>query len=141
MARDRGTECCARAGKNVQHACGQTGLEQKSLDVPLGKLLDAVSTGLTIASGASVVAAPYATPFLLNLKGMIETVKTVADVAGIALDIPYADFKDPDVLVWENVDFADNTLSFRCCLDFPAPPPPAPATPAAPAEGGIQPTK
>jgi len=41
----------------------------------------------------------------------------------------------------ENVDFADNTLSFRCCLDFPAPPPPAPATPAAPAEGGIKPTK
>ncbi len=82
--------------------------EQKSLDVPLGKLLDAVSTGLTIAAGGSLVAAPYATPFLVNLKGMIETVKTVAEVAGIALDIPYADFKDPDVQVWANVDFADN---------------------------------
>jgi len=82
--------------------------EQKSLDVPLGKLLEGISTALTIATGVSVVAAPYATPFLMELKGMIETATTIAGVAGIALDVPYADFKDPDVQIWANVDFADN---------------------------------
>jgi hypothetical protein len=45
---------------------------------------------------------------LASLKLWLGRALTVADVFGVALDIPYDDFKDPDVQRWENLGFFDN---------------------------------
>jgi len=81
---------------------------QDSLKVPLETVLNYANVGLGVAAAASSLATPGFSAFLLSLKLWLGRALTVADVFGIALDIPYDDFKDPDVQRWENLGFFDN---------------------------------
>ncbi|MCB2028921.1 MAG: hypothetical protein KDH18_09735, partial [Rhodoferax sp.] len=92
--------------------------DQKSLDVPLGTALEKVQQLLTLAQAGYVVGgvvAPATAPAaiiaitrLQNIKSKIQWAQEKAALLGIALNIPYGDFKDPDVQIWDNVSFADN---------------------------------
>ena len=92
--------------------------DQKSLDVPLGTALEKVEQLLTLAQAGYVVGgivAPVTAPAaiiaitrLQNIKSKIEWARDTAEMLGIALNIPYGDFKDPDVRIWDNVGFSDN---------------------------------
>jgi hypothetical protein len=91
--------------------------EQKTLDIPLkdivliGKKLADITTTATaafsLATGnfAGIVAAVQQKRFSDYLEKALNT----AEKLGIKISpIQYGDFKDPNVKVWQNVDFADN---------------------------------
>ncbi len=92
--------------------------DQKSLEIPLAKLAKAVQDIIHVVQAGAVVAgvavpatAPAAAKLVETLYQYDSKIKwalETADKLGIALDIPYGDFKDPNVQVWKNVDFADN---------------------------------
>ncbi len=92
--------------------------KQDALKVPIGSILGTIETALTIAQGAATVGsvfAPVLAPVLLPtigplgaFKSAIGTITSIASKLGIALDIPYDDFLDPDVKRWTNVAFLDN---------------------------------
>jgi hypothetical protein len=91
---------------------------QSSLKVPIKATLKSVESSITFAqavlAGISVVQPqliPGTASFILqlqNIKSRIGTVLSWADRFGIALDIPWDDFKDPTVERWENIGFFDN---------------------------------
>ena len=88
--------------------------KQDSLLVPVGTILETIETALTLAQAAALagsVAAPplaAAIPPLQSIKTAIGKITGFASALGVALDIPYDDFLDPDVKRWTNVAFADN---------------------------------
>ncbi|MGH7895051.1 MAG: hypothetical protein ACREQL_10295, partial [Candidatus Binatia bacterium] len=82
--------------------------KQDSLKINLGTLLGHIDTALTVAAGAATFGFPPALPVLLAAKKYLGLITTVADKLGVALDIPYDDFKDPEVKRWANVGFLDN---------------------------------
>jgi YD repeat-containing protein len=78
--------------------------EQKSLDVPIKTILESIKT-VAIALQAYPLTAPVAN----RVVSFIETGMHIWDAVGVAYDpAPFSDFKDPDVMIWENVGFADN---------------------------------
>ncbi|MEI7465873.1 MAG: Ig-like domain-containing protein, partial [Burkholderiales bacterium] len=88
--------------------------KQEALKVPVGTILGTIETALTLAQAAasagSVAAPPLAAaiPPLQSIKTAIGRITGLASALGVALDIPYDDFLDPDVKRWTNVSFADN---------------------------------
>ncbi|MCA9184291.1 MAG: Ig-like domain-containing protein, partial [Planctomycetales bacterium] len=93
--------------------------KQDSLDVPVGDTVNWFKTVFEVGSAVSAVvavafppSAPVLVPVseqLLAAANALEKALNLADALGIAIDpIPFADFQDPDVKVWENVGFADN---------------------------------
>jgi hypothetical protein len=81
--------------------------EQKSLDVPIEEIREAIEKASTILSVVPVVGpvAKVVGQAAAQLKKLLE----LAETFGLNLSkIEYSDFKDPDVFVWENVRFADN---------------------------------
>ncbi len=90
--------------------------DQASLDIPLSALLKTVENVLVVAKTAAVASLAVGNPtagviarVVDRLNRAIERMLLAADALGIAIDpIPYADFKDPDVVYWNNIRFADN---------------------------------
>ncbi len=84
----------------------------KSVKETAGKL----QTGAIVAGIASLVTGNLAAiPILAKthlwlgrIENAIQKGLDTAEALGLALNIPYGDFKDPDVKIWSNVDFADN---------------------------------
>lgn len=82
--------------------------KQEALAVPLRDMLDFVNNALTIAAPISVFVMPAATAALTTTKLWLGRLLTLVDVMGVALNIPYDDFKDPDVKRWTNIGYLDN---------------------------------
>ena len=96
---------------------------QASLKLPLGTWMENTQKAANVLSAIALAAAGFATStgniplavsmthytkFLNELAGKIEKLKGAAEKAGIALDVPYDDFNDPDVKLWQNVEFVEN---------------------------------
>jgi hypothetical protein len=93
---------------------------QDSLEVPIESAIDWAQFGINAAILASVLLGPAAPAVIANLtllKNALGGITTLAEAFGIALDIPYDDFKDPDVQRWENIGFLDNYFQTAASSD------------------------
>ena len=75
--------------------------KQPALDIPAGKLAEAVSEALLVVATKNLPAAEA-------LNALIKPFLSVAIGAVDASTIAYAEFLDPNVVRWSNVTFADN---------------------------------
>ncbi|MEN9317399.1 MAG: hypothetical protein RIS35_3792, partial [Pseudomonadota bacterium] len=92
--------------------------DQKSLDIPLGKLAKEVQEYIKLIKAGGIVGGyffPPAYPAIMSavvtlnrIDASISSALKLAKTLGISTDIRYGDFLDPNVQVWENVSFADN---------------------------------
>ncbi len=107
--------------------------KQATLDLPLKdivsifKKLSALSAGITavaaLASGNPVSAAAGLSAAAQELAWSSAAVKIIdwATRLGIKIDtVQYADFQDPDVKVWDNVQYADNYYQAVARVDPPS---------------------
>jgi VCBS repeat-containing protein len=83
---------------------------QPSLNVPVATLLGNISKAATLAEAASLVLPGAQISFVTinRIKFVIDEFLKWAERFGVALDIPYGDFLDPDVKHWSNISFLDN---------------------------------
>jgi large repetitive protein len=119
IGHSRGTvvnsEILQRLGTFAPNAGGDRGIqmttldphdfEQKSLDVDINKLVQLVMKAVGVVTSIVPPLAAVVNGFAKIVPGLLKA----ADYLGLELDpAPFSDFKDPDVQVWDNVDFADN---------------------------------
>jgi large repetitive protein len=130
--------------------------DQPSLEIKIEDLLKTVKdTGEKLQTGAIVAGAAAfltgnwgAIPTLYRAYTFIEKVNSAiekslnwAEALGVSLNIAYNDFKDPNVQVWSNVEFADNYYQTAASMDGVTATPngrpldPTPVTPPGPPPG------
>jgi VCBS repeat-containing protein/YD repeat-containing protein len=84
--------------------------KQDSLNVPIATVLGAISKAILLAEAASLILPGAQVSFvtLNRIKSGIDSFLTWAERFGVALDIPYGDFSDPNVTFWSNIGFLDD---------------------------------